>query len=186
MQARTLADTMIARFADPDRAGFFSTAADSEPLVARRKDIDDTPIPSGTSSAAMGLLRLAAFTGEHSYEQAALGAIGLLQEIAPQHPLGFGHMLAAMRLQCAPIAEVAIVGPPGGERDALVRVVREAHRPTVVLAIGPGDGKPTAVPLLEDRSPVDGRPAAYVCERFACLRPVSEPEQLRGLLEASA
>ncbi len=185
-QARTLADTMIARFADLEGAGFFSTALDAEPLVARRKDIDDMPIPSGASSAAMGLLRLAALTGEHSYERAALGAISLLQEIAPQHPLGFGHMLQAIRLHCAPIAEVAIVGPAGYERDMLVRVVREAHRPTVVLAVGPGDGKPTAVPLLEGRGPVDGRPAAYVCERFACLRPVSEPEQLRELLAASA
>jgi uncharacterized protein YyaL (SSP411 family) len=88
-----------------------------------------------------------------------------------------------MRLYCAPLTEVAIVGPSGEQRDALVRVVREAHRPTVVLAVGPGDGSPTAVPLLEGRSVLDGRPAAYVCERFACLRPVSEPEQLRELLE---
>ena len=62
--ARELADTMIARFGDPERGGFFSTADDHEELIARRKEIGDHPIPSGNSAAALGLLRLAALTGE--------------------------------------------------------------------------------------------------------------------------
>jgi hypothetical protein len=38
------------------------------------------------------------------------------------------------------------------------------------------------VPLLEGRTPVDGRAAAYVCENFTCQRPVTEPEELAALL----
>src|SRR5438874_3622433 len=49
--ARELADTMIERFADEERGGFFETASDHERLVARRKDLEDNPIPSGNSSA---------------------------------------------------------------------------------------------------------------------------------------
>jgi uncharacterized protein YyaL (SSP411 family) len=63
----------------------------------------------------------------------------------------------------------------------LAAVVREARRPHVVLAAGPGEG-PTDVPLMRDRTPVDGRAAAYVCENFACRRPVTEPDELRALL----
>ena len=55
---------MLERFADAEGGGFFSTAVDDEPLVARRKDLEDAPIPAGGSSAAFGLLRLAALTGE--------------------------------------------------------------------------------------------------------------------------
>ena len=76
--ARELADTILARFSDPEHGGFFATADDHEPLVARRKELEDTPIPSGASSAAYGLLRLAALTGEHGYEEAALGVLRLL------------------------------------------------------------------------------------------------------------
>ena len=51
--ARETADAMIARFADPERGGFFTTSEDHEQLIARRKDVDDHPIPSGNSSARL-------------------------------------------------------------------------------------------------------------------------------------
>lgn len=180
--ARELADQTIARFADEQRGGFFSTAADSEPLIARRKELEDSPIPAGASSVALSLLKLHALTGEARYERHAAATLSLLQEIAPNHPSAFGHLLQALRLLVSPGFEVAIVGPDGPERDALLRVVREKLRPNVVLAAGPGDGTPSSVPLLEGRTSLDGRPAAYVCRRFACQTPVSEPGELAALL----
>jgi uncharacterized protein len=180
--ARDLADTIVARFADTDRGGFFSTADDHEKLIARRKDLEDSPIPAGGSSAALGLLRLAALTGEQRYEDAAAGQLALLHEVAVRHPTAFGHLLQAIDLQLAPRREVALVGDAEGVA-ALAAVVRETRRPHLVLAGGPGDGR-TAVPLMEQRTPVDGRAAAYVCEHFACQRPVTEPDELRALLDA--
>jgi uncharacterized protein len=178
-EARALADVTIESFGDPERGGFFSTAADGETLIARRKDLEDTPIPSGSSSAALGLLRLAALTGERAYERHALGALRLVHEVAPRHPQAFGHLLQALAFYISESREVALVGEP---LDELARVVRDAFRPTVVLAGGPGDdGSP--VPLLEGRGPVDGRAAAYVCENFACQVPVTEPDELASLLD---
>ena len=173
-QARALAEEIIERFGDPERGGFFAVGADHE-LVARRKELEDAPIPSGASSATFGLLRLAALTGEARYEQAAAGSIALLHEIAPKHPTAFGHLLQAIDFHLAPVKEVALSGP---DTAALAGVVRETFRPHLVLAGGEGD-----VPLLEGRGPVDGRAAAYVCEHFACQRPVTSPDELRVLLE---
>jgi uncharacterized protein len=73
------------------------------------------------------------------------------------------------------VREVALVGE---ELGPLARVVRGEFRPHLVLAGGAPDG----VPLLAGREPVDGRPAAYVCENFACRRPVTEPGELAELL----
>ena len=64
---RKLADLTIEHFEDREGGGFFSVAADHEKLIVRRKDIEDSPIPSGNSAAALALLRLAAFTGEQRY-----------------------------------------------------------------------------------------------------------------------
>ena len=88
--ARELAETLIERFADPEHGGFLSTPPDHG-LIARRKDLEDAPIPSGGSAAAFGLLRLAALTGEHALAEAALGVLALLHEAAPRYPTAFGH-----------------------------------------------------------------------------------------------
>jgi uncharacterized protein len=185
-EARTLADTMIARFADDDQGGFFSTSDDHEQLLARRKDLEDTPIPAGGSAAALGLLRLSALTGEHSYERRAVGHLRLLHEIAPRHPTAFGHVLRAIDFHLRTVREVALVGPGEGVAR-LAAVVRSALRPGVVLAGSTDPAHPDeTVPLLRDRDPIDGVAAAYVCEHFACRRPVTEPEELAELLAASA
>ncbi len=174
-EARTLADSMIERFADDENGGFFETSTDHERLVARRKDLEDHPIPSGNASAALGLLRLAALTGESSYEERAVGVLRLLHPLAARHPHAFSHLLQALDFQLGDVREVALAGE---DTAALERTVRGAFRPRVVLA----GGGPGAVPLLEGRAPVDGRPAAYVCEGFACQAPVTEPAELEALL----
>jgi uncharacterized protein YyaL (SSP411 family) len=176
-RARTLADTLLARFADGERGGFFSTADDHEALIARRKEIGDHPIPSGNSAAAFGLLRLAALTGERTYEQAAEGVFRLFSDSAGKHPEAFAHLLRAIDFHLSPTKEVALIG---NDLSELTAVVRGEFRPHLVLAGGPGgDSIP---PLLQDRTAVDGHSTAYVCERFACKTPVTDPQALITLL----
>ncbi len=188
--ARQTADLMIELFADSAHGGFFTTAHDHERLIARRKDVDDHPIPSGNSSAAYGLLRLAALTGEHEYERHAVGVFRLLHGPATRHPHGLAHLLRAMDFHFAAVKEVALVAPASagaqatdGAADAvapLAAVVRSGFRPYLVLAGGPeGTERPE---LMRERSAVQGRPAAYVCENFACRQPVTEPEELAAAL----
>ena len=109
--ALRLADTTIERFADPANGGFFSTAAGHEQLIARRKDLEDSPIPSGGSSAAAGLLRLAELTGSERYESHGLSMLALLSEIAPRHPGAFGHLLTAMHRHLRPARPLACALP---------------------------------------------------------------------------
>jgi uncharacterized protein YyaL (SSP411 family) len=176
--ARERADTLVERFADSEHGGFFQTSSDHERLVARRKEIDDAPIPSGQSSAAFGLLRLAALTGDARYEEHGTSVLRLFADLLRRSPLAFGHLLQALDFQLSPTREVALVGSDTSE---LERAVRAEFRPHIVLA--GGDGADAAgVALLEGRTALDGRAAAYVCERFTCRRPVSEPAALQALL----
>jgi uncharacterized protein YyaL (SSP411 family) len=176
-EAITLADTIIERFADAGRGGFFTTAEGHEQFINRQKDLDDSPIPAGNSAAAFGLLRLALLSGEAEYERQALGVLRILAPIAPAHAGGFGHVLQALDFYLARVKEVAIVGS-GSAATELARVVRGEYRPHTVLAGGDSDG----VPLLQDRGLVAGRPAAYVCENFACQAPVTSADELRQAL----
>ena len=177
-RARELADTLLARFADGERGGFFSTADDHESLIARRKEIGDHPIPSGNSAAAFGLLRLGALTGERAYEQAAEGVFRLFSDSAGKHPEAFAHLLRAIDFQLSPTKEVALVGD---DLTELAAVVRAEHRPHLVLAGGQTGAETPA--LLADRPTVNGLSAAYVCESFACRQPVTDPSALRKMLD---
>ncbi len=179
-RARELADAILECFADPELGGFFTTASDHPELVARRKDVDDHPIPSGNSAAAFALLRLSALTGNAEYERQAAGAIRILHGVAAQHPQAVPHLLRAIALLTSPRREVALLGADGADLGPLAAVVRSRLRPNLVLAGGAeGAGRPE---LLEGRSSIDGAPAAYVCERFACRRPVTDPAELAALL----
>jgi uncharacterized protein YyaL (SSP411 family) len=176
VRAVELAEAILIRFHDPERGGFFSTSVEHTGLIARRKDLEDAPIPSGASAACYGLLRLSRLTGESSYYEAASSLIALLHPIAPKHPLAFGHLLRAMDFSVAPVREVALAG----DADDLAAVVHRGFYPHVVLAGGGGD----AVPLLAGRDAVDGAGAAYVCEHFTCQLPLTSAEDLTKALQS--
>jgi uncharacterized protein len=76
--------------------------------------------------------------------------------------------------------------PRSAEAEALVNeVVRTRWLPNVVLAVASPNDRDAAgsVALLADRGLVDGRPAAYVCQRFVCRLPVTEPSALISAFE---
>jgi uncharacterized protein YyaL (SSP411 family) len=129
LEASAMADELIARFADPERGGFFSTASDGEALIARRKDLEDAPIPAGASSAALGLLRLSQLGGGKEYERHAVSVLALLHEIAPRHPTAFGHLLQALHWHFAPARPIACA-IPGASTDAATESTGSGPAPT--------------------------------------------------------
>ena len=182
-EALRLGDELMSRFHDAANGGFFQTASDAESRVVRPKDLYDNATPGGNGSAAEALLRLSLLTGDRRYDAAAEGALRLVAPAMARAPSGFGTSLCALDLYLGPSREVAIAGDRGDPATwALAdQVTTAAYRPNVVMAVGDAADP---VPLLRDRTPVDGRPAAYVCERFACRLPVTETEDLRTALDA--
>jgi uncharacterized protein YyaL (SSP411 family) len=170
-EAHRLALLAVELFADHEDGGFFQTSRDAEQLVVRRKDFDDHPVPSGNSMLAYVLLRLARIYGNDELEERAVATLKLAGRAIERMPSAFGWALVALDLHLAPRRELAIVGPRDSEiaRGALAR-----WEPTTVVAFGPSED----VPLLAGKTLVDGRPAVYECERFACRAPVVEPNGL--------
>jgi uncharacterized protein len=182
IEARRLTDDLIRLFHDPEGGGFYQTGSDAEGLVLRPKELFDNAVPSGNSAGAALLLRLSLLTGEAEYERRAESALRVLGEPLTRAPTAFGTALGAVDLLVGPSREVAVVGSAEDPRtEALLHEVHRRYLPNLVIAAGPGDGSP--VPLLAGRSLVDRKPAAYVCERFVCRRPVTEPSELAATLE---
>ena len=179
--ARGLADTMLARFADPS-GGFFDVADDHEALVARPRDLQDNAVPSGGAMATTVLLELAALTGEGRYRAAAEAALRQVGPYLARYPTGFGQWLIAADLHLGPLVEIAVIGEPGDpETVRLLRPALEGFRPRQVLACA-SDSRSSIVPLLSGRFQINDRPTAFVCRNFACRQPVNEPEALHVLL----
>ncbi len=207
--ARETVDAILLHFADSD-GGFHDTADDAERLVARPRSLEDNAVPSGGAMAATVLLRLAALTGEGRYVDAAEAAIGVVGAAAATYPTAFAQWLCAIDWLVGPVDEIAIVGDPADPRTARLAAVARAApahggitggiaadgargspaggiavhpgwRPRQVVAIG-GDPAASAVPLLQGRFALRGRPTAFVCRGFACRQPVTEPEALAAIL----
>ncbi len=170
-EARRLALLAVELFADDERGGFYLAAAGGEELIARTKDLDDNPLPSGNSMLAHVLLRLARLWGDDELERRAVSVFRLVAPALPRAPGAFAWALCGLDLYLAPPRELAIAGPAD---SPVARAALDRWQPTAVVAIGPSDD----VPLLAGKGLVDGRPAVYSCERFVCQAPVTDPAEL--------
>jgi uncharacterized protein YyaL (SSP411 family) len=170
-EANRLARLAVELFADEEHGGFFLSPAGGERLVARTKELDDHPLPSGNSMLAHVLLRLARIYGDDELERRGVSVLRLVRPALERAPAAFGWALVALDFHLSPPRELAIAGPVD---SAVARAALAGWQPRTVVAVGPAAG----VPLLEGKTLVGGEPAVYVCERFACRAPVTDPALL--------
>ncbi len=170
-ESRRIALEAVERFGDDEHGGFFMTPRDGEALVARKKDLDDHPTPSGNSMLAFVLVRLARIWGDDELERRAASVFRLLVPLLARAPSAFGWTLAALDLYLAPPRELALLAGP---EDAVAERALSRWDPNAVVAFGPADD----IPLLAGKARVDGKPTLYECERFACRAPVTDADAI--------
>jgi uncharacterized protein YyaL (SSP411 family) len=171
LEAGRLALLAIELFADEERGGFFLAPADGDPRVARTKELQDSPVPSGNSMLAHVLLRLSRIWGDDELERRAVSVFRLVEPALRRAPGFFAWALCGIDLWLSPPREIAVVGDV---ESPVARAALAPFQPDTVVAVGPSE----QVPLLAGKGLVDGKTAVYVCERFACRAPVTEPEEV--------
>ncbi len=182
--ARELIESMITYFGDAEGGGFYATSSDHETLIQRLKDWDDNATPSGNSVALDVLLRLTVLFGNDGYRQQAAQVLRKIAPLLEKHPYGFARLLGALDFYLAAPKEIAIVGALANpETQGLLRTVNAHYLPNriVVQSDTPATAE-TDLPLLADRTMIDGKPTAYVCENFACKQPVTTSSELAAQL----
>ncbi len=179
-EAQRLADLLITEFWDEEQGGFFFTASNHEELIVRKKDFHDNATPSGNSVAADVLLKLARLTGEEKYERFAVTVLRLVAPQIRRYPQAFGRSLATLEFYFNPTREIVILGEKG---NALEKEIWKDFLPNKVVVLADGATENGEfIPLLKERTLIDGKPTAYVCENFACQKPVTSAEELREQL----
>jgi uncharacterized protein len=173
-----LIEAALTHFAAPaSGGGFYDTADDAEVLLTRPRDASDNASPSGLSALIGALVTAHALTGEHRYRDLADQALGAVTALAAQAPRFAGHSLTAARILALGPEEIAVVGAPGPDRDALVRAAM--GRPGAIVAVSEA---PTGdIPLLADRPTLNGAPTAYLCRGFVCQAPTTSAADLAAL-----
>ncbi|GAB3200918.1 thioredoxin domain-containing protein [Geodermatophilus arenarius] len=179
--AGDLLDVVAEQFLDAD--GWHDTAADAEALVHRPFDPADGPTPAGVAAAAGAFVTYAALAGSPRHRELGEAATGQLGVLVRRAPRAAGWAAAVGEALLAGPLEVAVSGPAGPERDALAAAARGSASPGAVVVVGEPDTP--GVPLLADRPPVGGRPAAYVCRGFVCSAPVTDVSALSAAMAPS-
>jgi hypothetical protein len=182
-EARRLADLALEHFSAED-GGFFDTSDDHESLIIRPRQLQDNATASGNSMMAKQLLRLAAYTGESRYDDAARKALSPLIPAMQQYPQAFGEALNGADMLVQGFSEVAIVGnPTQAATKELLAQVREIYRPNVITALARENVEgETNIALLNYRTMRGEKPTAYVCRNFMCKMPVTTAEEMSSLL----
>jgi hypothetical protein len=177
--AEQVAEGMIRRFEDPVEGGFFTTEAAQVDIVSRQKPAFDNAIPSGNTLAAKALLRLGIHLEREEFIRSAERVLTAFAPTMQKAPRAFLGLLNVLDLALSERLEIVIAGEPGDpETVALLVEVHRRHLPNRVLSAG----LQRELPLHAGRTPIAGKPAAYVCRNRACAAPVRSPEALTALL----
>jgi uncharacterized protein len=194
-----LQETQDRLFFDEKAGGYFSTSGKDKSVVLRMKDDNDSAEPAASSIAALNLLRLAQFRDDKKLEDRARKTIDAFAPTLSHFASAMPQMLVAVEYSLSKPRQVVIAGkinPPkdgfavanSNETKALLAEVHRHFLPRKILILAAGgegqkffSEKNEAIRAM---SPVDGKPAAYVCENFTCKAPVTDPKALGNLLSA--
>ena len=184
-----LQETQDRLFFDEKNGGYFSTSGKDESVFLRMKDDNDGAEAAASSVAALNLLRLAQFRDDPAAAGAerARKTIDAFATTLSHFPSAMPLMLVALDYSLSKPRQIVIVGKRDApETKALVKEVHRHFLPNTVLFLADGAEGQGYIgeknEAIRAMSPIDGKPAAYVCENFTCKAPVTDPKQLGDLL----
>jgi uncharacterized protein YyaL (SSP411 family) len=187
IDAKMLAEEMLKLYADNEQGGFFLTGKDSEKLIARIKPSTDGVIPSGNSAAAFALLKLGKLTmNQHFTEQGGKVLESFSQQLK-QSSAYSSEMLSALNFWIGPTQEIVIAGnADAADTQQMLELIRSKYLPNAVILLHKQEKANSAIdktiPFIQNLTAIENKATAYVCENYACNRPVNNIDDLDKML----
>ncbi|MBT0654516.1 thioredoxin domain-containing protein [Geomobilimonas luticola] len=177
-EAVRLSRQMLSLFQDPESGGLFDTGNDAEAVLGRSVNPYDGVTPSGTSLAALNLLKLGGVSGAADLAAAGEAVLRSAMGKAVRQPAGYLCLLMAYDYLLGPAVEISLAGDRNDpEMLAMLRVIGCRFIPRLVLRHAGGD------PSFLER---EGKATAYVCANEACRPPAVGAAALGRLLDEVA
>lgn len=178
-EAVALAKDMLSLFWDEEEGRFFMTKKGGEELFMRPREDYDGAMPSGNSAAVMLLLRLYNMTGAEWTKHALDAVIEGFAPVASESPAAYVHFVSALLKRTMPHRQVIIAADRGDAKaDAVYRGITSHFLPfTTVIYYDKSAQMDEVFPELAQYK-TDAPFSGYVCENFACRKPVYSPSEL--------
>jgi uncharacterized protein YyaL (SSP411 family) len=178
---------MDALFWDTENGGYFTVTGRDANILLRLKEDNDSAEPAASSVAALNLARLSAIQSDPDLLARAKKTVNAFARQLAHFPSALPQMLVAFDFLKGVPQQIVIAGESDApETKALLAEVHRHFLPNKILFLADGAEGQSYLgetnEAIRAMSMVDGKPAAYVCENFACQAPVTSVDELRDLL----
>jgi uncharacterized protein YyaL (SSP411 family) len=183
--ARELVESTLAHFRHDGGVGFYDISDRAEGLVTRPRELTDGATPSGNGLMAEAMFVFGVIEQNVALTAEATALVEMVAKPMEEHPVFMGQFLSVAERLLTPAQELVFAGDPSSTAVmALRRAAAARHEPFIVTGYADPANADAAehYPMLAER-PAVGEGAAYLCQDFACLPPVTTPEDLIGLME---
>ncbi len=164
--AKELQAKQDALFWDSTAGGYFMTEANDPHILVRKKEFHDGALPSGNSISLLNLQRLFGFF----YEEGVREKIEKLSQ--------WTQGLIPLLYQQGNPKEIAVIGKPESPTFQEARLFfHQTFLPHKTLGMGKG-----TIPLLDQKTMLDGKTTFYLCENNTCNAPTTDFKKVQEIL----
>ena len=176
-QAQRYTEHVLEYFLDKSDNLFFFTSSEQQDVPLRRKDLYDSATPSGNATMVHNLQRLGILLGKKAYRTLASEMLFTMKSAIAKYPSSFSRWAAALMNEVHGMPEIGVVGKDAEQAAVAINHQFIPHK-TMMAAAELND----EFPLLAGKEP-DGETLIYLCQDYACRRPVKTVDELKQLLE---
>jgi uncharacterized protein YyaL (SSP411 family) len=177
-----LNNAMLEHFWDDETGGLFFTSNDAEELLVRKKEIYDGAVPSGNSVAMLNLLKLSKITANEEFLKKAEEINKAFSLQISRSPSAFTMFLSALHFAIGPSSEIVVVGKKA-EAGEFLKELNHLFLPNVVVLLKTeGSEIEEIAGFTKNQTAINGKASVYICENYACNKPVSTVQEMMELL----
>ena len=182
---RIIYQNMHTTFAS-DSPFYYDTGKNVPHLILQPSNLQENVAPSGNALACHAHWLLYQFESVSSHLGRLTAMLKNLGDWITAHPHRFGYWLQLANLSTHAAQQIVLVSPDDMmQLSPFIRQIHQTYNPFRVVAAktiqnSPDNGIPN---ICKQRSFIEGKPTAYICENFTCQLPVTDISAFKNVIQ---